>query len=57
MTDLKNIIEISFPDDDVSVFYYMCYCVLFFSLFIFTFIFIFILVGVGRPSIGMQSEY
>jgi len=30
MTDLKNILEISFPDDGVSVSYYMCDCVLFF---------------------------
>jgi len=55
MTDLKNIIEISFPDG-VSVFYYMCYCVLFFSFFSLLFLFLF-LVGVGRPSSGMQSKY
>jgi len=44
MTDLKNIIEISIPDDGVSVFCYMCDCAcntVFPFLFLF---FIFILV-------------
>jgi len=35
MTDLKNIIEVSFPDDGISV---CAYCV-FFPFFIFIFIF------------------
>jgi len=35
MTDFKNIIEITFPDDGVSVLYYMCHCVIVFSFFFF----------------------
>jgi len=47
ITDLKNIIEISLPDDGVSVFCYMCDCAcntVFPFLFLF---FIFILVDIG----------
>jgi len=42
--DLKNIIEITFPDNGVSVLYYMCvivHVVILFFIFIFIFIFIF----------------
>jgi len=45
MTDLKNIIEISFPDDSVSVFCYMCDCA-YNTVFPFLF-FIFILMDMG----------
>jgi len=55
MTDLKNIIEISFPYDDVSVTCVIVHIVMFF--FSSFFIFIFILVGVGRPSDGAQCPH
>jgi len=53
MTDLKNIIEVSFLDDGVSVLYYKCdcvYCKTVFSFFISIFIFIFIFIFNGCES-------
>jgi len=55
MTNLKNINEVSFPDDGVSVICVIVHIVmLFFFLFLFSFLF---LVGVGRPSGGDTHEH
>jgi len=51
--DIKNILEITFPDDGVSVFICVMCCVFFF----FIFIFIFILVDVGRSSGGDTRQH
>jgi len=59
MTDLKNIIEVSFPDDGVSTLYYKCdcaYCNTVFSFFYFYFYFLFLFL-VGRSPSGDKSEY
>jgi len=53
--DIKNILEITFLDDGVSVLYMLCVVYCFFPFFI-LFVFLF-LVGVGRPSGGMQSQH
>jgi len=58
MTDLKNIIEVSFPDDGVSVCVFVH--IVYFSFFIFYFLFLFLflfLVGVGRPPGGNKCTY
>jgi len=54
-TDLKNLIEVTFSDDGVSVFICVMCCVFF--LFTFIFIIIFILVDVGRPSGGDTRKH
>jgi len=57
MTDLKNIIEISFSD--YGVFYIICvivYCFFFIFYFLFLFSFLF-LVDMDQLSGNMQSEY
>jgi len=57
LADLKNIIQVSFPDDDVSVLCYMCDCVYSNTVFSFfySYFYFYFLVGVGRSSGGDKS--
>jgi len=52
MTDLRNIIKISFPDDGVSVFYVICVIVHYLCYILIITLF---LVDVGRPPSGHTS--
>jgi len=56
MTDLKNLIEITFPDDGVSVLYVLL-CIFFNFYFLFLFFLFLFIVGVGRPLGGDTGEY
>jgi len=58
MTDLRNIIEVTFPDDGVSVLYVRYIIVLYYCFFHFIFIYLFLfLVGVDRPPGSVQSQH